>query len=623
MLLFQLCRIGFYFFNYHYFSGIGGSELAKIVWGGTRFDLAAALYINALVIVLQILPHPWRFHTLHQQVVKYLFFFFNAVAMALNVIDFVYYKFTLRRTTADVFRQFENEVNKLGFAFQFLLDYWYAFVLWMLLVWLMVRLYRFVSIKGPMIQNPYFFYTGGLAMMVLIAGLFIGGVRGGFRHSTRPITLSNAGEYVSRPERISLVLNTPFSIIRTWGKTKIQKVNYFSSEEELQSIYSPIHYPRDSSTFRKKNVIIIILESFSKEFFGVFNKDKEAGNYAGFTPFLDSLVQHSITYQHSFANGRKSIDGLPSVISSIPSLGVPYVLTPFSGNTISSIGSLLKNRGYHTSFFHGAPNGSMGFNSFMNLAGFEHYYGMNEYNNDKDFDGMWGIWDEKFLQFYAGELTKFPEPFVSSFFSVSSHHPFKVPEEYESRFKGGPQPINRCVEYTDYALKQFFQSVSKMPWYENTLFVITADHTSSNIQFETGGTVAGAYSIPVIFFSPKDNLSGIKPEIIQQIDIMPTILGYLQYDEPYFAFGRDAWNNTSEPFAFNYRDNVYQLFMDSYLLVFDGKKSVALYNFKEDVLLERNLIQEQRVQGEILERKIKAIVQQYNNRMIDNKLVVQ
>lgn len=623
LVLFQLCRLGFYVFNFNYFSGISLKQFAIIFLGGLKFDLAAALYLNALVILLVILPHPWRFHRFHQQLVKYTFFFFNALAMAMNVVDFVYYKFTLRRTTSEVFAQFENETNKLGFAFQFLIDYWYAFLVWILLIWVMVWLYRFVTVKGPMIKNLYLHYGGSLIMMGLIAGLFVAGVRGGFRHSTRPITLSNAGEFVSRPEQVSLVLNTPFSIIRTWGKTKIKKANYFSSEEELNAVYSPVHYPVDSVAFTKKNVVVIILESFSKDFFGVFNRDKEEGTYKGFTPFLDSLVGHSLTFKHSYANGLKSIEGLPSVISSIPSVGVPYVLTPFAGNEINSLGSLLKRKGYHTSFFHGAPNGSMGFNSFTNLAGFEYYYGMDEYGNDDDFDGLWGIWDEPFLQFYANQLNTFQQPFASTFFSVSSHHPFEIPDQYKEKFKGGPQPINRCIEYSDYALRKFFETASKMPWYTNTLFVITADHTSSNIQFGGHPNMLGYYNVPVIFFSPGNEITGIKDEIIQQTDIMPTVLGYLHYNEPYVAFGRDALREKQEPFAFNYRENVFQLVMGPYFLEFDGVKSIGLFNLREDVYLQHNLLDEQPEEAKKMESMIKALIQQYNNRMIENRMVVK
>lgn len=595
--------------------------LVKLMLAGLRFDLVSVLYVNMLFIVLMVLPFKFRFNYGYQEFLKYTFFITNGFALALNVSDFIYYKFTLRRTTADVVKQFENEQNLEGLFFQFLVDYWYALLFWLLLIVVMVVLYNRVRIWGPQTKNSIVFYISSVLLLAVIAFLTVGGIRGGFRHSTRPITLSNAGEYVSDPRDISIVLNTPFTIIRTIGRTKVQPVNFFSSEE-VEKIYSPVHYPKDSLAFEKKNVVVLILESFSKEFFGTFNKEKDNGTYKGYTPFLDSLIEHSLTYEYSFANGRKSIDGLPSVISSIPSLGVPYFLSPYSGNKINSLASLLKTKGYHTSFFHGAPNGSMGFKAFMNLAGVDSYYGMTEYDNDDDFDGLWGIWDDKFLDFYASKLNEFPQPFMSSFFSVSSHHPFKIPDVYKDKFKEGRVPISKCIEYTDYSLKQFFAKASKMPWYQNTLFVITADHTSSNAIFDDHRTAWGFFSVPVIFFTPDQSLSGRKQEIIQQIDIMPSVLGHLHYDKPYFAYGRNVFNEEVEPFAFNYKDNIYQLFERDFLLIFDGKQSLGLYNFKQDKMITNNLLKQYPDVVQRMEVKMKAFIQQYNNRMIEDKLTV-
>jgi phosphoglycerol transferase MdoB-like AlkP superfamily enzyme len=212
---------------------------------------------------------------------------------------------------------------------------------------------------------------------------------------------------------------------------------------------------------------------------------------------------------------------------------------------------------------------------------------------------------------------------MSSFFSVSSHHPFKVPEEYEDTFKGGPLPIHKCVEYTDYSLHEFFKKISTMPWYENTLFVITADHTSSNIQFPEYRTAWGFYSVPVIFYRPDHSLQGRKQEIIQQIDIMPSVLGYLNYEKPYVAFGRDIFKEDKKPFAFNYKDEVYQLFMNDYLLMFDGTRSIGLYNFKEDKLVERNLMDAKEEIVKEMEPVVKAIIQQYNNRLIEDRLTIK
>jgi arylsulfatase A-like enzyme len=569
-----------------------------------------------------LVPIDLRFHAGYKQVVKFIFFTTNGLALAANVADFIYYRFTLRRTTADVFLQFQNENNMAGLWLKFFVDYWYAVVFWIFIMLLMIFLYNRIRYSGPQLRNRKVYYIAGLIAIPLSAYLIIGGMRGGFRHSTRPITLSNAGEYVKDPKHISIVLNTPFSVMRTFGKTRVRKANYFN-EDQLEQIYSPVHHPQDSGAFIQKNVVVIILESFSREFFGAFNKDKNNGEYKGYTPFLDSLIQHSRTFEYSFANGKKSIDGLPSVISSIPSLGVPYFLSPYSGNRINSMASLLKEKGYHTSFFHGAPNGSMGFQAFMNIAGVDEYYGMNEYNNDADFDGLWGIWDEKFLSFYADKLNTFKEPFFSSFFSVSSHHPFKIPEEYEGKFKGGPLVIHKCVEYTDFSLRKYFEKVSKMPWFKNTIFVITADHTSSEMEFAETRTAWGFYAVPIIYFDPQHSLVGRDKRITQQIDIFPTVMNYLHYDKPFVAFGTDAFSSESVPFAFNFKDNNYQLYQDEYILQFDGGKSVGLYNFTSDKLLKQNLVNELPAVVEKMEQKIKAIVQQYNNRMIEDRLTVK
>jgi phosphoglycerol transferase MdoB-like AlkP superfamily enzyme len=622
MFLFSLCRIGFYLFNTSFFPEMTLSVFLRLMRGGLVFDLTALLYLNLLYIFLMIVPFDFRFSYRYQQFLKYLFFVVNGAGLAANVADFIYYKFTLRRTTADVFRQFENEHNTTGLLMRFLFDYWYAVLFWIFLMVVMVKLYNAVKIWGPQVSNRIRYYVGGVLTIPLVAILAVAGIRGGFRHSTRPITLSNAGEYVRDPKHVSIVLNTPFAVLRTVNNIKLAKANYFPPAE-VDAVYNPVHVPSDSLPFRNENVVVIILESFSKEFFGAFHQDAAQGSQHAYTPFLDSLISHSKTFEHSFANGRKSIDGLPSVVSSIPSLGVPYFVSPYSGDRINSLASLLKPKGYHTSFFHGAPNGSMGFLAFSNLAGIDHYYGMTEYGNTDDFDGLWGIWDEKFLRFYADKLNTFHQPFVSTFFSVSSHHPFKIPAEYEDKFKGGPLPIHKCVEYTDYSLRQFFQRVSTMPWYKNTLFVITADHTSSNIEFPEHRTAWGFYSVPIIFFKPDNSLAGRDTTISQQTDIMPSVLSYLHFNDPYLAFGRDVFGGNEEPFALNYKDDTYQLFQGDYLLVFDGTRNLALYNFKTDKLVEHNLLSERPEIVKRMEPKIKAMIQQYNNRLIEDRLTVR
>jgi len=623
MVLYSVCRIGFYLFNINFFPNMTLGRFFRIMLGGLKFDLTAILYLNSLIVLLLIVPFTFRFNVIYQRVVKYLFIGINSLGLAANVADFIYYRFTLRRTTVSVFNQFGNEKNKALLFFEFVIDYWYAVLVWLILVFLLVKLYERITIVGPQLKNKWVFYFSGLAGMVLIVYLFIGGVRGGFRHSTRPITLSNAAEFATVPKDINIVLNTPFALLRTARTTVIEKVNYFNSADELTKVFTPLRLPKDSTQFRYDNVAVIILESFSKEFIGTYNKELENGAYKGYAPFMDSLIGKSRAYQYSFANGRKSIDAMPSVICSIPSIEVPYVLSHYSGNKVNSTASLLKEKGYYSAFFHGAPNGSMGFQAFANLCGFDEYYGKTEYDNDTDYDGIWGIWDEKFMQFYANKMNTFKQPFYTTLFSVSSHHPYNLPNGYDAKFKGGPRVIHKTIEYTDYSLKKFFETASTMPWFKNTLFVFTADHASAEIHYPQYNSIWGYFSIPIFFYKPGEDWSSFKPEIIQQIDIMPTVLGYLNYDKPYVAYGRDIFQDQTEPFAFNYLDNNYQVFMNDYLLLFDGTKSLALYDFKNDLKLQNNIVLQFPDQVKKMEEKLKAFIQQYNNRMVDDDLTTE
>lgn len=221
----------------------------------------------------------------------------------------------------------------------------------------------------------------------------------------------------------------------------------------------------------------------------------------GIPPSSIPCFQKSYVLENGFAAGRKSIDALPAVLAGIPSGELPFILTPYVSNRIQSLPQLLKEKGYHTSFFHGAPNGSMGFKALVNLFGVEYYYGKDEYNNDQDFDGTWGIWDEPFLQFFANKLDSFPQPFQSTLFTVSSHEPFQVPEQYKNVFPRGEHPIREVTGYTDFALKRFFATIRNKPWFDKTLFVITADHASIS-HHPTYQTAWGNMAIPIFFYHP-------------------------------------------------------------------------------------------------------------------------
>ena len=571
-----------------------------------------------------------------QMTAKWLFVIVNGACIAANLADSVYFKYTMRRTTNTIFSEFSNEGNIGSIISVEFLRHWYLVLLFIIIMWGMWKCYFMCNTKGvtwasckPRGKELIGYYIVHTICFGVFIPLCICGMRGGATTAVRPITISNANQYVAHPQEAGIVLNTPFSLIRTIGK-KVFEIPQYMTEEEMNALYSPLKNNQSSvisNQSSKKNVVILIVESFGREYIGAYNKWLDGGKYKGYTPFVDSLMQHSLTFLYSYCNGRKSIDGMPSILSSIPMFVEPFFLTPASMNDVSGIAGELKNKGYYSAFFHGAENGSMGFQAFARKTGFTDYFGRTEYDDDKrfggdkDFDGMWAIWDEPFLQFFATKMSEFKQPFVSAVFTASSHHPYTIPEQYQNIYKEEGIVIHKCIRYTDNALRLFFSKAKTQPWYKNTLFVITSDHTnlSDHAYYQTD---LGGFCSPIIFFDPSGDLQpGMRNAIAQQIDIMPTVLSYLGYDRHYVAFGCDLLTTKDEDtWAVNYLNGIYQYVKGDWLLQFDGHKAKALYRFRTDLLLKDNLLTKEPEVTKDMERQVKAIIQSYMTRMVNNQL---
>ena len=617
LFFFSLCRVIFYLFNTALFPQVTFNSFLKLMKGGVMFDISALLYINILFLIFSLLPLAFKFQNWYQKAMLWLFMITNGVAMGLNCADFIYYRFILKRTTASLFALLGQINNKTSLSLSILTDFWYIIFIWIFLLLLLGWTFLLLKPKKPADLRRWSYIPKSIFALVITAILAVIGIRGGYLPSTRPINMNNAGKYVNSPEEMAIVLNTPFCVIRTLGKKTFEIKTYFTSEAELEKTYSPVVIPSDSVPMKRDNVVVIILESFSREFVGSLNKNLNNGTYKGYTPFLDSLISQSLVFPNAFANGRKSIDAIPSVTASIPALVLPYVLSERSGNRINSLASTLSGQGYETAFFHSAPNGSMGFDAFTKIAGFKHYFGKNEYGKNEGFDGVWGIWDEPFFQYFANEMNKLKTPFFTTIFSVSSHHPFKVPEQYLQKFPEEHIPLQKCIRYTDFSLKEFFEKARTMPWFNNTLFVITADHCSES-DFTEYRTLVNDFAIPLIFYKPDGSLKGSDPSIAQQIDIMPSVLGYLHYPKPYIAFGNNLFDPKTKRFAINFIEESYQFLIGDYALYFSDGSFTGIYDWKRDPQRSDNLLGKIDLRAE--ESLYKAVVQQYNNRMVRNQL---
>ena len=621
MVLYTISRLFFFWVNVDLYPNVSFSHLLEMLAGGLRFDLTALLYLNSLYLLFVLLPLPSTIRNHHNYIstAKWAFWVPNILGFIVNCMDIVYVRFTDRRTTCTVFTEFQNDGNLVSIIWQSMWQYWYATLFGIALLTLLILCTR----KQWLVATPHktwVYYTAEIVLMLATIYFIVIGIRGGFGKYTRPITISNAMQYTNTPQETAILLNTPFSLMKSLENTMYIHPHYFN-DEEIEELFSPIHTDEieENGRLGQVNVVVLILESFSKEYIGFYNQHIDG--YNGFTPFLDSLLAQSVTYTHSFASGRKSIDAMPSVLSSIPMLIEPYIVTPYSTNAVSSLAACLKEEGYATAFFHGAPNGSMGFQAYARSAGFEQYLGMDEYDGIEAFDGTWAIWDEEFLQYYARSMNQMKQPFMTAIFTASSHHPFRVPKQYEGVFPRGTQPIHQCVGYTDYALREFFAYAEQQDWYENTLFVLTADHTNQ-VSLPEYATAKGIFEVPIAFYSPRWNQGNLQIQgAVSQTDIMPSVLAYLGYSKPFFAFGEDILTQEKKhPYAVCYNHPVYQLLSDSLLLQFDGKEVCAVYNHQNDPMLQYNIAEQTNTQE--METFLRAYIQQYIYRLTTNQLTI-
>ena len=611
-----LCHPVFIIYNWSSLQGSLSGMFWPMLKGALVFDTAGTMYICAIYVVLMLLPFHFKEKLWYYRLCKAILIILASAAILANMIDTAYFPYTGCRSTLKVLSEFSNEEGSqiTHILLTALLQNWYLVLFFIAVVVLLCLL-----IKNPIVlqyRKQYVYYIVKSCCLALSAALMVGGIRGGFAHNIRPITMSNAYQYVNTPAQAAAILNTPFCVIRTLGNEDMKVPHYFD-QDELESIYTPVINPDSTAVFSSKNVIVLILESFGSEYIGAMNPDVEGIHDC--TPFLDSLINRSLTFETSLANGRKSIDAMPSVLAGIPMLKDHLFLTPtLMQKEITGLAKELGTKGYYSAFFHGAGGGSMGFRSFSRVIGYDDYYGMEDfvkepqYGGSALFDGYWAIWDEEFLQYMCNKIGTFREPFVASAFTASSHHPYNVPERYQNVYpQEGNLPIYRGIRYSDNALRLFFEKASKQPWFNNTLFVLTADHTnlSEHPDYQSD---YGKFRVPVIFYDPSGSLTGRRGCIAQQSDILPSILGYLGYDKPVISFGQNLFSTAdADTWAANLQNGLYSYYKGDYVLQFDGENQTGLFAYKQDPTLKQNLKGTQPATEQEMLRNLKALIQQY------------
>lgn len=633
LLLYIVTRYVFLWMNKGAFSGMS----FPIFWAGLRFDVAAICITNSIYFLFLLLPFSFIERKTARTIGNVYFVTVNAIALMTNLIDCCYYPFAMRRLTGDIF-SFIDDTNNFGQLIpMFLKEYWYVGVIWLMLIALLLFITWLTEAENSNTNtvqnadtNSVKTWVKPIFLRLLLIFLILTGARGGWQK--RPLSISYASN-AAGIENAALVLNTPYSLVTTLDSQGLPRLHYFS-DEECDAIFSTeqhfIAVDQNNTnnnlsnntnlqlTSRPKNVVLIILEGISSEYSSYLADEPKA--LAGYTPFLDSLAQKSIVFR-GYANGQQSIEALSSILGGIPSLmSKPFSQSRYAACNIQYAIPNLKKASFHTMFFHGGENGTMGFDRSSKMTGIDEYFGLNEYDPERlkeDFDGSWGIEDVPYLQYVARQLSLSSEPFFATVFTLSSHHPFVVPEEYDKKLPQGNFPMQHCVAYTDEALRQFFEQASHSSWYANTLFVITADHTNfseANIDIDF---LAHRYSVPMIFFYPKANTAYKSSQIVQQVDILPSIIDYCGLSATFLSFGHSAFDTKAPHFAVNYLSGTYEMYFDNLLIEFDGQQISHVYDISNG---SQEIKADTIPNIQSIENLLKAVIQRFNNGLLDNNL---
>ncbi|MCD6018613.1 MAG: sulfatase [Bacteroidetes bacterium] len=523
----------------------------------------------------------------------------------LNLSDLGYFPITKKRMGGELLDILPEVPALLA---SYLKDYWYLLILLIGFVFIAFLIFRKQLRNYKAVKQKT-----GLRLLngFIILFVFFSIMRGGY--GTRPFMPFDIPSLVDTKLQW-LASNTPFQLLHTLENETIKIETYFEEHEAERIIGFDKHY--NSREFKKKNVLFIILESFCTERIGTLNP-----KITGYTPFMDSLLSNARTYKYGMANGRMTIDALPSILSGIPSfMEKNYCYTIYSNNNVHAISSILEKEGYSNAFFYGGLKTTFGFENFMNINFTKNYYDQEDYDSQYENTG-WGVDDHLFLPFVAGKLKELPQPFCASLLTLSLHHPFPVPEPYKTMLDTIKDPIRKSIKYTDLSLQLFFSKIKNEEWFKNSIIAISADHTSDGINLFECNTI-NAFSVPISFLAVGDTaFNKMQDQSISQIDMYPTVLDYLGYNKPFFSLGKSALSKTHPTIQYS-GSGVYFIYDHPYQLEYDNNthKANNLLKFNSDrTVTSVSLVGENEGIVEDLTRQAKAYIQVFSYRINKNQ----
>lgn len=630
LFLLWLTRLFFIFHNYDSVGIHSTNEFLRTCFYGLRFDLVAVAYFNILFILLRILPFTFTSNRFYLHITDAIYYITNSLLLAINIGDTPFFRFTGSRLRWSTLMGITADPNWGGEILACFGAYWSVFLGAAFSIVSLIWLYKRVDI----IPNEQLFphtqrcrkIIARTAAFLLLAGATFLSMRGRIGNGV-PLSIADAEWYIREASQINAVLNSPFCIVRSLNKHNEIEPLVFFSDDELAEIRSSLHKGK-AGQLTGKNIMVITIESGGSVWFDSLCRIPN-NDIAGCTPFLDSLISKSLSCRHTVATGIRSVEGITAIYGGFP-MFTPfiYMLSPYNSNMLDAPARLLKNEGYSTIFYFGCNHGSFHIDQTAHASGFSRIIDREIYGDDSEFDGHWGIFDHAMGEYAAEDLSTIREPFFAGWFTLNAHNPFTKPEHWHPDGYLHPEAsAQRGMEYTDRALRHFFEIAKQQKWYNNTIFVITADHGNRDLKNTPYDTPYIKYLIPFILYTPDGSIEPghIDDRMMTQFDIAPTILGLVNYPHDYIALGTDLFDTQTERYAIGFTDNQYRVTGLRYvvLLSSDATTVQSVFDIAADPLMTSSTNEFDHEEIHKMVHWAQAFLQDYTQRIINDQLSIQ
>ncbi len=595
LLIFAIIRI-YLLISASEISGLSLQLIVKTFYIGARLDITVCSYLLAPIILILPLLEKKFLKEIYCKKILYAYF---------SVIGFIIFYFTIIEIF--YFKEYGQRYNHLAVEYlkyprEVFSNIYQYYPIIKISIAIFIAYFFLAKILKKIVYSTIFFalkfYKRILLYFLFLMLIFIG-CRNSFDHRPINIGLSYFSKYQILNE-ISLngFFSFSYAVIDKLKNEIDYEKNYFSLNDiapekiirQILSAEKNINFLNDNSILRivnsdtaskKYNVVIIIEESFGAEFTGILGSEKY--KKLGITPNIDKLSDNSIFFTNAYSTGTRTARGIEALISSFPPIpGESVIKRSKTVNNFFTIAKVLKNQGYTTHFIYGGQA------IFDNMRGFFNSNGFDNIIEEKDFKkpvfkSVWGVSDEDLFNKADEIFQKQNQPFLAVLLTTSNHMPFTFPDGRIQKLKINIEDADRlnAIKYADFAIGNYLDQAKKSKYFDNTIFVIVADHSARVF----GGNIIpiDKFHIPLLFFAPKI----LKPQkintIVSQIDVAPTILGILGISYKSIFLGRNVFNlKTNEALTFAL------LQYDKLLGLLDDKNLTILYPNKTFKIFKNN-----------------------------------